>query len=239
MDAPTVEFARQTRGKLMQAPVVERVEGFTPSAVLMLFQFVGGEPHLVLTLRTTSLGRHSGEVSFPGGKVEPGVDASPLQTALRETTEEVGVPASEVEVLGFLDNFPTLTRYYITPVVGLREVEVGDTGWDLPVSKAEVARVVLAPLSFFETARPPVFRETAFDFPAGKFPIYSFQYGDLNIWGATAHLIVSFLQVTGRPCPPTSGTRRFSAKEILEKVPVHDPEFPRGKPGSRTFRESS
>src|SRR5207249_1662656 len=96
---------------------------------------------LLLTRRTEDLPTHAGQVAFPGGLVEPGED-DPVNTALREAEEEVGLPRDVVEVLGLLDDFPTRTdTVSVTPVVGvLRSVP------PLRALAAEVARIFDIPI---------------------------------------------------------------------------------------------
>ncbi|GAB4317010.1 MAG: CoA pyrophosphatase [Promethearchaeota archaeon] len=221
-------FAGRLRETLLPRPETPtHLDQFRLAAVLFFVQFVAGTPHLVLTLRSKRLGKHAGEVSFPGGRFDPAVDADATDAALREAREEVGVDPGGVEVVGYLENVHTLTRYCVVPVVALAKDELEAPRWPLPVSRAEVVRVALVPLEFFQAARPPVFRQTAIEFGGRPFPVYSFRWRDLNVWGATAHLIVSFLRVVGLPGPPASEARRFSPEEILEFVrPETTPRFP-------------
>src|SRR6266568_4823666 len=89
-------------GSALQVPVVRREGGLT----------------VLLTRRTAHLNDHAGQISFPGGRAEPG-DADSAQTALREAAEEIGLQAARVEVLGELHPYVTVTGYRVTPVVGL------------------------------------------------------------------------------------------------------------------------
>lgn len=204
-------------------PVSCPVPPFRRSAVLVLLQQVGRDPYFVLTLRTRRVGKHAGEMSFPGGTHEPGRDVSLQDTALRETWEEVGVGREHIDVVGYLTDFPTLTRFCITPVVGVHLRPLDEPEWPYPLSTDEVSEVVLAPVAFFERPGPENFRESTLDFggtPPKRFPLFSFQYDQFNVWGATAHIIWHLLHETGRPHPPTSGLHRFTPAEILEHVPA-------------------
>ena len=89
--------------------------------------------HAMLTRRTDTLRHHAGQVSFPGGRQEPD-DGGPLQAALREACEEIGLPASQVRPLGYLDPLTTITGYRVTPVVALL-----DPGFE-PVPEPEIGR---------------------------------------------------------------------------------------------------
>ena len=112
------------------------VHGRTDAAVLIPLFVVDGEPHCVFTLRQDDLRRHPGEISFPGGRQDPGETL--VRTALREAEEEIGLPPEAVELLGALPPTPTVvTNYAIYPFVGL--VEPG-TAWRL--SAREVAAVL-------------------------------------------------------------------------------------------------
>ena len=91
---------------------------FRSSAVICLIFCENNELNILLTKRSESLVNHSGEISFPGGKIE-NVDKSPLEAALREAKEEIGVPKKDIRILGQLDEIVTGTGYHITPYVGI------------------------------------------------------------------------------------------------------------------------
>ena len=111
-----------------------------PAAVVVPLR-LEAEPRVVLTLRGAQLKDHAGEVGFPGGKPEPG-DADLEATALREMDEELGVPASEVEIVGSLMPMPVITgRYLIHPFVGVLAA-----GARPRAASAEIARVLELPL---------------------------------------------------------------------------------------------
>ena len=88
----------------------------TPAAVLFPIVLRDGGHTVLLTQRTAHLRDHAGQISFPGGRVEP-EDASPVHTALRETEEEIGLAREHIEVLGFLPEYRTGTGFQVTPVV--------------------------------------------------------------------------------------------------------------------------
>ncbi len=113
------------------------------SAVLVPLFLRGDEPFVLLTLRTSTLRTHAGQISFPGGGRDP-EDPTPLHTALRELDEELGISSNEVRVLGALDESPTTTGYRIWPYVG----EIPAHGRYAP-SEAEIAEILEVPLRFF------------------------------------------------------------------------------------------
>ena len=155
------------------------------SAVLVLIHpDSGGEARVVLTERATRDGHHSGEVSFPGGRMEPG-DDGPIGTALREATEEVALDpvAARVRVLGELDRlWIPVSNFEVTPVVAVAERQPA-----LHPSEAEVARVVHAPLDLFVPDAPvEMVERTIRDWPL-RFGIYPVD--GLAVWGATARIL--------------------------------------------------
>lgn len=120
-------------------------EGLQPVSAAVLVPIIlaqGSHPTVLLTRRTAHLHDHAGQISFPGGRVDPG-DTSRIDTALRETREEVGIPAERIDVIGQLPEYLTGTGYAVTPVVGLL-----DSPLHLQVDPFEVADVFEVPLSF-------------------------------------------------------------------------------------------
>jgi 8-oxo-dGTP pyrophosphatase MutT (NUDIX family) len=153
------------------------------AAVLLPLVRRGAALNLLLTRRTEHLTHHAGQISFPGGRVEPN-DAGPLAAALRETEEEIGLPASAVDALGFLDPLATITGFRILPVVGVID--------DLPplrLDPNEVADVFEVPLSFVLDRAHQQRRQREF---RGRVRSYHvIEYGTHHIWGATASMIVN------------------------------------------------
>lgn len=151
-------------------PIVRRDDGYT----------------VLLTQRTAHLRDHAGQVSFPGGRVEE-TDASPLDTALRETEEEIGLARNHVEVLGYLPEYRTGTGFRVVPVVG-----VLTPPFDLRPDPFEVAEVFEVPLSFLldqsNHQRHSVHLRGALRH------YFAMPYGDYFIWGATAGMIRSLTE---------------------------------------------
>jgi 8-oxo-dGTP pyrophosphatase MutT (NUDIX family) len=147
------------------APIVKRPEGWT-----MLF-----------TQRAEETPAHPGQISFPGGRVQES-DADAVDTALRETLEEIGLEPRFIEPLGAWDQYETGTGFRITPILGLVE-----PGFELKLDPREVASVFEAPLSFlFDPANHE--RRTG-EWRGYKRHYYAMPYGDRFIWGATAGMI--------------------------------------------------
>ncbi|MCI0342078.1 MAG: CoA pyrophosphatase [Planctomycetales bacterium] len=210
--APTFEEAA---ARIRSAPRVRAsrrlsVPGFAPAAVLVpvLRRPVG--PSVLFTERTREVAHHKGQVSFPGGALEPGED--PVAGALREAREEVGLEPARVEVLGTLDDQPSVSRFVVTPVLGLvadpPPVFVGD-----PREVAEPFEVPLATLldrSRFRAERwgpermPPgapvrellALRESfeEYDPSTSTYQVYFFDaVTGRAIWGLTARILKGLL----------------------------------------------
>jgi 8-oxo-dGTP pyrophosphatase MutT (NUDIX family) len=140
------------------------------------------EPTLLFTQRTRHLVRHSGQVSFPGGRCEE-ADLSSIETALRETFEETGIESGFVTVVGYLNRYLTGTGFDIQPVVGLLA-----KGYSLAPDPREVASVFEVPLSYL---LDPANRRREMRAVGGRDRrFYAFTYQEHEIWGATAGIIV-------------------------------------------------
>jgi 8-oxo-dGTP pyrophosphatase MutT (NUDIX family) len=156
-----------------------------PAAVLMPI-IAKPVPTVLFTQRTSTLTRHAGQVSFPGGRVEAD-DPSPLQTALRETHEETGITPDFVTVAGFMEGYETGTGFAILPVVGvLRE------GFTLLPNPAEVQEIFEVPLSFL--LDPKNRERQSREWQGQKREFYAFNYRSHYIWGATAAILVNFAE---------------------------------------------
>ncbi len=157
------------------------------AAVLVPLLLKEGEWHVLVTQRTQMVEHHKGQISFPGGACDPD-DADLLATALRETFEEVGVPPEAVEVLGTLDDFPTITSFIMTPFVG-----VIPHPFAYRLNRREVAAVVEVPLSFLHN--PAHLRKERWEVEGHVHDVLFWDYGPYTIWGATARILKSFLDL--------------------------------------------
>jgi 8-oxo-dGTP pyrophosphatase MutT (NUDIX family) len=163
------------------------------SAVLLALFEEDGEARVVLTRRSSRLSSHRGEVSFPGGRVDDG--EGPVDAALREADEEVGIDPATVEVVGHLHPIVTLaSRSLITPVVGVLAARP-----TLVPAPAEVERAFDVALG--DLLAPGVFHEERWRRPErpsprsadGSFPLWFFEIAGEMIWGATGRLLVDLL----------------------------------------------
>jgi 8-oxo-dGTP pyrophosphatase MutT (NUDIX family) len=176
----------RTDGGTWRLPDPRGVPAGRPAAVLVLvYPDDTGEPRVVLIERPTQDGRHhSGEVSFPGGKAEPG-DDGPVATALREAGEEVGLKpdVADVRVVGVLDRlWIPVSDFAVTPVVAIASQRP-----HLVASPAEVVRIIEPPLEAF---RPEVPLATVERTIGGRPIRYGhYEVDGLSVWGATARIL--------------------------------------------------
>lgn len=153
-------------------------------AAVLLPVIMRPEPSILFTQRTAHLARHSGQVSFPGGRADAG-DLSPVETALRETMEETGIAPAFVNVAGYLPRYRTGTGYDISPVVGILS-----DGFTLMPNPDEVAEAFEAPLAYF---LDPANRRLETRIWGGRErSFYVFSPEGRTIWGATAAILVDF-----------------------------------------------
>ncbi len=167
-----------------------------PAAVLVPLYRDHGAWHVLFTLRTDLVDVHRGQVSFPGGRIEP-EDRGPEQAALREAEEEIGIRPDDVRVLGALDPLLTVTRFRVEPVVGI-------IPWPYPLrlNSHEVAATFGVPLEWLaDPANLEVHHQEALEGP--PVPVYFFRpFEGHRIWGATARITLNLLHLTGlRPLP--------------------------------------
>ena len=156
------------------------------AAVLFPFYWKNNKPWVLLTQRNKDLKHHSGQVSFPGGAFEVD-DKHVRNTALRETFEEVGIPSSEINLLGYLDSLPSISGFEVTPFVGFLSA-----GFEVVKDDREVHKVFGVPFSFFQNKenRQKQYVKT----PMGRKHYYIYQYEDDVIWGLTAQIIVELVK---------------------------------------------
>jgi 8-oxo-dGTP pyrophosphatase MutT (NUDIX family) len=158
--------------------------------------------HVLLTRRTEQLRDHAGQVSFPGGRTEA-FDDGPVATALREAQEEVGLAPTQVEVIGQMPTYSTVTSFIVTPVVGLITPPLA-----LQVDSREVAEAFEVPLSFL--MNPAQHQRHIFEYDGGQRQFLSMPWqgqladGSMReyfIWGATAAMLRNLYQLLSGPLP--------------------------------------
>jgi 8-oxo-dGTP pyrophosphatase MutT (NUDIX family) len=137
--------------------------------------------HVLFTVRASHLRDHSGQIAFPGGKIDPG-DPSPADAALREAREEVGLPADAIRVLGHLDPYLSATGFLVLPVVGLVEPEAR-----LTLNHDEVAATFEVPLAYL--LDPDRRRIESAVWRGRQRRYYVITYGEFRIWGVTAGIV--------------------------------------------------
>ena len=137
-------------------------------------------PHVLLTRRADHLGTHSGQVAFPGGKIDPG--ETPAEAAIREAEEEVGLDPAHVEVVGYLDPYETGTGFRILPVVAFVR-----PGFTLAISPDEVADAFEVPLAFLMDPRNHERHNVMWRGKRREY--YAMPYNGHYIWGATAGML--------------------------------------------------
>ena len=142
---------------------------------------------MLLTKRSEDLPVHPGQVSFPGGRAESH-DDGPVDTALRVTEEEVGIHRRHIDVVGQLDLYRTRTGFEITPVVGLLTPP-----FDMRAEPMEVQEIFEVPLAFFLDRGNHERHSREWNNQIRSF--YAMPYGDYYIWGATAGMLVNFVDV--------------------------------------------
>ena len=161
----------ELREAAVLVPLVERNEGLT----------------MMLTQRTDHLDNHPGQISFPGGHIEP-EDGTPEEAALREAEEEVGLDRKHVRIIGRLDQYITRTGFSVTPVVGFIHPD-----YTLSPDEFEVAEVFEVPLAFLLDAANH--RRDSRVYKGLKREFYAMPYEDYYIWGATAGMIRNLYDV--------------------------------------------
>lgn len=148
-------------------PLVERPEGLT----------------VLLTLRTDHLSSHAGQIAFPGGRAEE-LDSSPIETALRESEEEIGLHRRHISIVGVLPDYVTGSAYRVAPVVALVQPP-----FELIADPNEVAEIFEVPLAFLMNGMHH--QRLSFELPGGegRRHFYAMPYERFFIWGATAGML--------------------------------------------------
>jgi len=160
--------------------IIAREQPVRPAAVLIPV-VDHPEPTVLLTQRAAHLNEHAGQIAFPGGKIDA-TDASPLDTALREAWEEIGLPREFVEPIGYLDLYGTAFGFRILPTV-----ERVKPGFTLKINEGEVVDAFEVPLAFL--MNPENHQIHAKEFRGMERSYYAMPYAERYIWGATAGIL--------------------------------------------------
>ncbi len=178
---------RHPRGDHDLNPGMASGRPLVSAAVLVPVIPFGPLPRILFTKRAAGLADHAGEISFPGGHIEPG-DADAVAAALRESGEELGLKPGQIEILGALDPYDTRTGFRVAPVVGLLAPPLV-----LRPDPREVAEVLEVPLAHLLDPANHCCRE----FEAGGRPrrFYAFPYRNHVIWGATAGMLMNLYEL--------------------------------------------
>ena len=175
---------------------MERLRALLPqqplrAAVLIPLVDRGDELTVLLTHRASDLKNHAGQISFPGGRLEPGDDDA-VAAALRETEEEIGLRREFVEVIGWLPDHVVISGYRVTPVVGLVS-----PGFELVLDPTEVSGTFEAPLRHL--LDPATYARRMHRIGGEDLEVLDLPWGGHNIWGATAGMLLTLRELLGGP----------------------------------------
>ncbi|MAT44469.1 MAG: coenzyme A pyrophosphatase [Anaerolineaceae bacterium] len=162
---------------------------FRQAAVLAPFVLIDSKWHLLFTRRSDSLKNHKGQVSFPGGAMDQS-DQSPIETAFRETYEEIGVGVEALEIIGKMEAMMTNSNFLVTPVLAVMKWPV-----QLVISEAEVSKVFTIPLNWLADSNN--WEERIYNHPNGWYGsvIFYQEYGGELLWGITAAITHRILKL--------------------------------------------
>jgi 8-oxo-dGTP pyrophosphatase MutT (NUDIX family) len=195
--SPTDDQIRDRLRALVQEPrrdfkadrMAQSFSNLTEAAVLIALRPGENGLEVLLTRRSEGLRQHPGQISFPGGRMDP-EDTDLVTTALRETWEEVGIPPSDVTVFGSLLRMPMVSGYAVTAYVG----EFSE-GTPLIMNPGEIDELIVAPLR--EIADKRIHRVEQKVWNDMIFPIHYFDYGDHLVWGATGFMLHELFKYLG------------------------------------------
>ena len=213
---------RLIRNKLKDFDSPDRLsmshENFVNSAVVFLIIPYKDKPYDLVLIRRTKRksDKHSGEMSFPGGKFDLKLDKSYLDTAFRELKEELGIPYNEVSVLGCIDDHLTPKGFIISAFVAFITSDI-----KMVKQENEVNEIVKIPITFF--ANKENFKERTYKLKeeligVGKFNYISSDNKKYVIFGATSHIIVKYIDTVYNLGLMTPGCRRINCEDIKDRI---------------------
>jgi 8-oxo-dGTP pyrophosphatase MutT (NUDIX family) len=189
--APDHATSRLRLGTGLASDMDPRLAALLPSEPKLAAVLIGltdrESPGVLLTLRSTALRQHAGQISFPGGAIDP-ADAGPAEAALREAHEEIGLAADQAQVIGFLPDQLVITGFRITPVVAQVAPQFVPR-----LDRDEVQESFELP--FDVLMDPANHRETTRRIGDIEFSVRDIQFGEHRIWGATAGMLLSLYEL--------------------------------------------
>lgn len=159
----------------------------TPAAVLIPLFFYNSQAHILFTKRTTTVGTHKGQISFPGGRKDK-TDPDLEYTALRESREEVGLAEKDVNILGQTDQFLTNTEFLVTPFVGTFQAPYKYTP-----NADEIEKLIEVPLIHLLDEK--IFKMQKIKRYGFNWNIHYYYFNEDIIWGVTGFLLSNFLSI--------------------------------------------
>ena len=183
MDSMNIKYISEKFYNFSTSSIKKIDSDYKKSAVMCLFIENDNKVYILLTKRSEKLKNHAGEICFPGGRIEKN-DKDPLDTALRETFEEVGVPRDKIKVIGQLDDYITGTGFHISTFVGILK-----SNRKLFMNEREVSELIYLPIDILKDKENFIWSFKKFG--NKKYKFWKINYFDYNIWGATASIIVS------------------------------------------------
>jgi 8-oxo-dGTP pyrophosphatase MutT (NUDIX family) len=177
---PSLVPASGDQGTDRMLQILAREQPIRPAAVLVPV-VDHPQPTVLLTQRSAHLNDHAGQISFPGGKIDP-TDASPLDTALREAEEEIGLSREFIDPIGYLDLYGTSFGFRILPAVARVK-----PGFKLRINHSEVDDAFEVPLAFL--MNPANHQTHSKEFRGMERSYYAMPYEERYIWGATAGIL--------------------------------------------------
>ena len=213
---------RLIRNKLKDFDSLDRLsmshEYFTNSAVVFLIIPYKDKPYDLVLIRRTkrNTDKHSGEMSFPGGKFDPKLDKSYFDTAFRELEEELGISSDEVTLLGCIDDHLTPKGFIISSFVAFITPDIR-----MIKQESEVSEIVKIPVTFF--ANKENFKERTYKLKedligVGKFNYKSPENKKYVVFGATSHIIVKYIDTVYNLGLMTPGCRRINCEDIKDRI---------------------
>lgn len=177
----------ETRKRRLQAGIQHHIDPERSDSAVLIGLTAGADGKIIFTQRAGHMTSHAGEVAFPGGKREPG-DLSLLDTALRETEEEIGLSTAAVDIVCAMPRAVTRHGVTVTPFFGLVPEQPR-----LTANPQELEAVFCVPVSWLTDPRNLII--DVFDDARGKYHLPSFIYDEFRIWGVTARMLFDFLNL--------------------------------------------